>query len=487
MWTLPARRDGGVVVLSALFCVANMASAQATPVGRLEGTITERMHSGALRTASVEAVRLDPEPAISFRATPDDRGHFHIASLPAGRYMIQLASATLDSLELALESREVRVVAGQTVQADFTLPAGVALRDAVCHGPSLGNGRGVVAGRGIDADTEEPLHHAKVVVAWRELTVDKATLYATRVERGIIVETGPRGEYRLCGVPTGSLLTIQLQHADRAGGVARLMVSDDEVAVVRNLSLSVRTAPMISTLDALATADPLGANSSPVIGTATVTGTVRGGAGQALADADVRIADGPPVAITDSSGRFTLNGLPAGTQLLIVRRLGYSSTEADVELRAGKTVTRDVQLVSVTSLDSVRVVAERNRYSEFEYNRKSNLFGRFLTSAEIGRRKPTELTDLFVQLGGFAVSGNGADATVMSNLARQQHPDCKESNVVVDGIPRAGVNYVPPSQVAGIEAYRDGTTAPAPYRSDCGLIVIWTKHYRPVPRPRFSP
>ena len=73
------------------------------------------------------------------------------------------------------------------------------------------------------------------------------------------------------------------------------------------------------------------------------------------------------------------------------------------------------------------------------------------------------------------------------NLARQQHPDCKESNVVVDGIPRAGVNYVPPSQVAGIEAYRDGTTAPAPYRSDCGLIVIWTKHYRPVPRPRFSP
>ena len=58
-----------------------------------------------------------------------------------------------------------------------------------------------------------------------------------------------------------------------------------------------------------------------------------------------------------------------------------------------------------------------------------------------------------------------------------------ESNVVIDGIPRAGMNYLPPSQVAGIEIYRDGVTAPGPYRGDCGLVVIWTKRYRPRLQP----
>ena len=45
------------------------------------------------------------------------------------------------------------------------------------------------------------------------------------------------------------------------------------------------------------------------------------------------------------------------------------------------------------------------------------------------------------------------------------------------------MNYLPPSQVAGIEIYRDGVTAPGTYRGDCGLIVIWTRRYRPRLQP----
>ena len=474
--------------VGALLCAGNTATGQITTVGRLEGRITEGLHARSIRTASVEAVRLDAESALTFRATPDDRGRFHIDSMPAGRYMVQLGSATLDSLELAVQPNEMRVVAGETVQADFALPAGVALRDAVCRGVTLGSGKGVVVGRGIDADTEQPLPNAKVVVLWHELRIDKVTLKTGREERGGAVETGPRGEYRLCGVPTGSRLTIQLQHGNRAGGVAHVIVSDDEGAVVRNLSLSVQSSPTMAAFDSL----ELGADTSGVgaaadsaaafrlTGTAAVTGIVRGSAGQPLPDVEVRVANAPPVASTDATGKFTLNGLPAGTQLMYVRRIGYAIVEADVELRAGKSVTRDVQLEHVVSLDSIRVLAERSRYPEFEYNRATNIFGRFLTGDEIRHRAPTELSDLLIQMGGFTLSGEGVDVKAMSDVAKQHHPGCKESNVIVDGIPRTGINYLPASQVAGMEVYRDATSAPPIYKSDCGLIVIWTRKYRPA-------
>ena len=100
--------------------------------------------------------------------------------------------------------------------ADFALPAGAALRDAVCRGVTFIVGKGVVAGRSVDADTDEPLPSARVVFSWREVIVDKATLATSRAERGGSVETGPRGEYRICGVPPGSWLSLQLQHAGRA-------------------------------------------------------------------------------------------------------------------------------------------------------------------------------------------------------------------------------------------------------------------------------
>ena len=480
-----------VACIATLLCATRHLEAQPAAPGRVEGTITERGRTRPIRNASVEATRLEPEPIISFTATPDDHGRFHLDSLPAGLYMIQLASATLDSLELALAPSELRVVAGRTARADFSLPLGIALRDAVCAGRSLGKGKGVVAGRAVDADTEQPISNAAVVVAWNEITVDNATLKSNSRARGAAVTTGPRGEFRLCGVPTGSWLSIQLQHGNRAGGIARVTVSDDEGAVVHNLSLSMRAAPTLATLDSVEStaqrraSDPApddDASTGHLTGVAAVTGTVRDPAGHPLPDVEIRVANARSVTTTDSAGKFALNGLPAGSQLLYARRLGYVVKEANVELRSDKSVTRDLQMQRIVSLDSIRIVGQRNRYPEFEYNRKNNFFGRYLTADEIARRKPTEVADLLVQLGRFTLSGQGAETKAMSDLAKRQHPACEESNVVIDGIEKAVLNFFPPSQIAAIEVYPDGTTAPSPYRSDCGVIVIWTKHYKPAPR-----
>ncbi|CAN5908126.1 hypothetical protein BH11GEM1_BH11GEM1_07820 [soil metagenome] len=401
-------------VFGVLVCAATHAGGQATRVGRLEGTITERVRSRSSGSASIEVVRIDSDFASSCRSRPDKGGRFHIDSLPDGHYAVQLSSATLDSLNLVLPVNELQIVAGQTVRADLALPGGTAMRDAVCTGAVMGKGEGVVAGRATDTDTTRAIAGANVIVSWMEVTVDRATLVTTSQERAGSVRTGSRGEYRLCGIPTGHWLSIQLEDASRTSGITRVTVSDEEGAVVRNLSLSPREAPLVA-MDS--------------------------------AEARPRPTDVAPRRETASTG--------------------------DVTGTTPRAVT----------LDSVRVVAPRSRYAQFEYNRRTNLFGKFLTADDIGRSSATELTELLGGLGGFVVAGHGADATVLSRLAKAEHPTCRESNVVIDGIPRAGMNYLPPSQVAGVEIYRDGATAPGPYRGDCGLIVIWTKRYRPRLQP----
>ncbi len=401
-------------VFAVVVCTSANAGGQATRVGRVEGTITERVRSRTGGKASVEMVRIDSELASSFRSTPDTDGRFHIDSLPDGHYAVQLSSATLDSLDLVLPLKELQIIGGQTVRTDLALPGGTAMRDAVCRGAKLGRGEGVVAGRATDGETSGAVADATVLVTWMDITVDRTTLETISQRRGGTVVTGARGEYRLCGVPTGSWLSIQLEHGDRTSGMTRVTVSDEEGAVVRDLSLSPREAPRVATDSA-----------------------------QALT---------APTAVASRPGAASSGNTSGAVQRAV-------------------------------TLDSVRVVAPRSRYAQFEYNRRTNLFGKFLTADDITRSSATELTELLGGLGGFVVTGHGADATVLSHLAKAQHPTCRESNVVIDGIPRAGMNYLPPSQVAGIEIYRDGVTAPGPYRGDCGLIVIWTKRYRPRLQP----
>ncbi|MEO6528498.1 MAG: TonB-dependent receptor [Gemmatimonadaceae bacterium] len=472
-----------IVPVVLLMGLARMVRAQGADAGRIEGTITETIGSRSARAATLSLVRLDSEPSVSFDARPDTAGHYRLDTLPAGRYLANLTSATLDSLELALPSREVVIAAGQTTRADFSLPSGPTLRDAVCPGPSLGRGKAVVAGRAMDVDTEQALAGADVVVSWTEIAVDAATLKSQSTERSASVRTGPRGEYRLCGVPTGSWLSIQLQHAGRAGTAIRVAVSDDEGAVVRDLSLSAGGAPTIAALDSVERiALSAGVDSTTgelrQVGTATLTGTVRGAAGQPLADAHVHVRDARANATTSADGRFTLGALPEGTQILVVRRLGYALAELPVELRVGRTVRLDVQLSRAVALDSVLVSAYRTRYREFEFNRGADFAGKFLTSDQIVRRKVKETGDLLARLGGFTVVGHGSIARVYSKKELLRRTPCPV-NVVVDGVQHSSINDVPPSLVEGLEAYTGPPSISSPYRDlECGVIVIWTKAWR---------
>jgi hypothetical protein len=473
-----------VVTAGVLLLLSAGPLAAQSAVGKLEGTIKEKIASRSVSAASVSLVRLESETSVTFNTKPDARGRFEIDSLPAGRYLVQLSSPTLDSLDLALPPSELRIASGKVARADLSLPFGKQLRDAICHGLTLEPGKAAVAGRAIDADTDQPIAGADVVLSWFEVSFDKTALKATTVRRATMVKTGPRGEYRMCGVPIERMLSMQLQHAGRAGAVIRLSVSEDEGAVVRDVSLSMQNAPTIAALDSVertistATADSA-REELQLTGTATLTGRIRGSsASQPLSGVLVRVRDARSSDVTDSEGRFTISGLPSGTQVMLVRQLGYSITEIPVELRPGKSVEHDVQLARAAMLDSVHIIASKPRNAEFEFNRRTQTLGKFLTLSQIQLKNAKSTADLMAGLGGFEVRGTGSNAKVIIRGAAVANPLCnKGANIVINNIENMSINDVAPIDIMGIEAYRDATSAPAKYiaKGDCGLVVIWLR------------
>jgi iron complex outermembrane receptor protein len=85
-------------------------------------------------------------------------------------------------------------------------------------------------------------------------------------------------------------------------------------------------------------------------GTGTITGRVLSPAtGQYMANAEVRATGTNQVAITDSTGYFQLNGVPAGTTTVSVTYTGYNTATQTVELAAGATATRDFEITSTAA------------------------------------------------------------------------------------------------------------------------------------------
>lgn len=364
-----ARRLASWLLAGALLVASSASGAQQPVVGRLEGVATAGTPSRPSQGVGITLTRLDPEPAITRTTTVDSLGRYHIDSLAPGRYLLEVSSALLDSLQLAIGAREVTIVAGATAREDVALPSDAAVRGAITE-------------------------------------------------------------------------------AERATAAASVDTTTGE------LQLS---------------------------GTASLDGRVTGAAGEPIAGVQLHVRDALGIATSDSTGRYVLTGLPAGTQVLVARRLGYALVERVVELREGQRVALDLRLARAVALDSMRVTALGGRYREFEFNRGANILGRFLTRDQILRRRPADGADLLFRLGGgFTVIGHGGAAKVFSRKEMRKPVPC-ETNVVIDGVQRRRINDVRPLRIVGLEAYEGVSTFTQDYDATCGLIVIWTSAWRATP------
>jgi hypothetical protein len=467
----------GVAAALLIAAVAAPLHAQGRSGGSIAGTVTDSVRSRPAAGAIVLLTRLSPEPTEFHSAASDDRGRYHFDSLTAGQYEVAFETDYLDSLALTLPSRTVTLGDGERLTVDFAVPSGATLRAAACPGLQLPKGEGAIIGEVTDADSGEPLRGAQIAVSWVDLAVDRTTLQPITTPRSGAVAVDSLGQYRLCGVPTDTRILVQVQHEGRAGSTLALMVGDEGGVTLRNLSLSRESSRSITELDSAARV--AGADTLPpkrLTGTASLTGTVRSASGQPLSDAQVRIVDAAGVARTDSLGRFSLTGQPSGTQLLETRRVGYLIGQSPVDLRGGRSVETFVTLTRIVNLDSIRIVARRSQYPEFERRAGRAGFGHYLDEQQLEKKSATTVAELFQMMPGFRVVGFGLDAKVVSTRGAKGFglSNC-DVNVVIDGMQHQEINLLEPGQVGAVEAYGGPAGAPLQYDSACGLILLWTK------------
>lgn len=443
-------------------------TARAQEVGRLEGTLIDSLQSvRPVEGAQVSATRLGAQRETTLVALTDAKGRFAFERLDAGEYAVGFSHALLDSLEFGGPAQRVVVPGAGVARANLAVPSGRTLRTLACPGMTLLKGAGALIGVVTDADTDRPLSGAQVAAMWTELTFDKGIVQAMVLERSGGTVTDSLGQYRLCGVPTDRWLLVQVQHAERMGSAFQISIADASGVNVRHLSFSREGTRERAALDSALrdTTRML----EPLAGTATLVGIVRGSAGRPVSNAEVRVIGTVPVARTDANGWFSLTGLPSGTQEIEVRELGFPMQRRPVELKRNQTVRLEIRLEGAQTLEGMRAVATRSKYEKFETNRRLSITGLFLTEAQIEKRHAQNTSELFSSMPAFRIIGDGPDAKIVNARG-----GCRP-NVVVDYMQFQEINLIPPSLIAGIEAYPTTNGAPAEFTNLCGVIRIWVK------------
>ncbi len=230
----------------------------------------------------------------------------------------------------------------------------------------------------------------------------------------------------------------------------------------------------------------------PVAGQGTITGHVRDASGFGVASAEVRIAGGPLGAVTEASGAFKVQGVPAGTVKVTARRIGFRPGANDVTLTDGQTVEVTVVLEPTPlQLEQVNITARREPYDArlagFR-QRSQKRVGTFITRERIDASSSTSFSDLLRGVPGLKLVPS-ARSNIL-NAVRFRGQNCAPL-VFIDGFPASAdefdVDIVDPSSVEGVEIYTGMLSVPAEFNAArglerCGVIAIWSRPFRPPPK-----
>ena len=454
---------------------AHAAHAQAAEVGRIDGVVFDSVRTRPLVGARVVAVGRAAQSEVRREATTDSTGRYRIDSLPVGSYIVGFESALLDSLEVTVSPREANLTAAPLATVDLAVPSAAKLRSAVCFGAALPAESGVILGHVVSAETDGPLAGVAIAMQWRDLSVDRKTLRPINRLRSDSVITDRDGWYRMCGVPTGAWVSMQIQHARYTGPVLRARVDDTLGIAIRHLSFS----PSESRVDADSVAHTAETSAVGRTGTAALSGRVLGPTNEPVLRAEVRVRGAVGETRTDSTGWYSLGQLPAGTQILDVRRFGYEVAEVQVELRRGMTTTKDVRLRRfVVTLDTMRSVA--SRYPEFEQRRYHSAYrGYYFGPEELEKMHPLYTDDILRWVPTMRVEGRGPQAKVNARVHAGTFT-CPP-NIVVNDVEGWSLGDVNPKEVGAVEVYPPSVPpnvyAPRMYDKGCGSVLIWMKKH----------
>ena len=472
------------------------AAAARRPSATITGVVFDSLASGPLAGANVQLVRDGaPGERALFETTTDSRGRFSITNVMPGSYAAGFFHPRLEAMGLDAPVVHVTLEAQRSTDLLLAIPALPALARALCHLPVASDSATLWVGTVRDAITRAPRAHGDVSVQWMETDITRGGIFSVR--RSGVVPSDADGHFAVCNAPADATLFVRAAQGGEMSGVvvvrfpaSRLLARDlvigpsepagpDSVIVVNGKS---RTIPSLRR------------------GPASLTGSVRGPTGMAIAGARVHVAGASASAATGSDGAFELHGLPAGSGMLEVRALGFEPINTDVDLVAGpgSTNTKSVVLEKAfAALDTVRVIAGAADVlvkSGFTQRRQSSP-GHFIDRATIQNRHATEVKNIMQDIPGMMVMPHvpgGGPSLLMKTMGQLCAPA-----IYVDGQRFSAENdaqdmlsTINPGTVAGIEVYNNPGQVPLAFggtlANGCGVIVVWTdelKRARPKPAP----
>lgn len=473
-----------LLALMALLVVPGArAAAQSSPSGggaraTISGAVFDSLAGKPLADALVQVVARGRDEATgvwSVKTGAD--GAFQLSGVGRGRYLVGFMHPALDSLGLDVPPHVLEVTDASPVHVDLAIPSAGAIRGQLCPESQPGDSTGLVLGIIRNADTGMPVANGTVVVMWTELVVGKAGISTD--QRQVPVKANSNGWYALCGVPSDGPLIARAERGDDATGYIEIRVPPRGLL---HLDFGIPAASAAVAVADTGLARGKFAGVPLRHGTARVTGVVRNEQGKPLAGAQLLVWGSGVTGSTDGGGTFLLTGLPAGTQSLEIRYVGYSPKRVTVNLASG--VTRSV---AVTLDERADVLGEVTVYGKPSRRRKDLTgflerhergMGYFITRDDIQSRHPFQFTDLMRTVPGLrVVPSSYLDYSIISSHGTSMGGACKPQ-IYVDGtrlIDGEQLNaMIQPSDIAGVEIYNSSESPPQYSSGLCGSILIWT-------------
>jgi hypothetical protein len=446
-----------------------MPNRAAAPEGHptLSGMVYDSLHDEPVRGATVIVV------GTTRQTVTDSNGmyRFDVDSLPEGVATVGFFMASMDSMGITPPVRQIGIHHGESALLDLGVPSMRTVLRVICR-DSANEGRGLMMGVVRNADTDAPLVGALVVVMWSEMSIGTSSL--TRLPKAAHTTVGPRGDYRLCGLPNGVALRAQARLGTKASGWIDVTMPPGGV-IERDFLVGERVVAA-----ARADSQPGGA---PVarkpLGTAQLNGTVVGADGKPLEGAQVYLVGAAVGARADSRGIFHLSGLPAGTQTVEIRQLSYSPKRYTVDLSP----SRESRLNAVMDAKAQvlgTVTVEGKQTSDipgFDARAKRGL-GTFLNHDEIEKRQSVLTTDLFRTIPGLTVGFDGNNYVVQSARGQGCQVQWYLDGSPFDNSDNSLDQMIRPDDIEAVEVYKSPSEVPVQFQGQngsCGTILLWTK------------
>ena len=416
-------------------------------------------------------------------ASTDSAGRFLIDSLiDDGEVRVRVWHARLDSLEIGIPARSVRLRRGSESTALFAVPGVSTVARLRCARPVPRVITGFVSSFGDSARAAA----AEVVLLERRMAGDNTPSLARHLET-----SNDAGRYAFCGVMPGSPAWL-VARSGAAWSSPRYLVSDSAGAVS---IVPLRLPAVAGTVER--DSAPASAPVATLLGRTLVAGQpprIEGWvllAGEEPAAIQVLVDD----VVRDtgaSDGSFRVTDLAEGVRRITIRATGHVPAQLTLSMQAGQSQLLLAALQPARLPPDPLIVVQRRppmsdpRFAEFNQRRRTG-GGFYLDRAEITRRNPRTFTDLLRSVPGLRVIARGGGYTYTStHFRRFPSPGGDVGNacdmmLYVDGQPfpvetGGADSRLPISEIGAIEVYVTAASVPRRYAgptSACGVILVW--------------